>query len=49
MVMQLRPKAAVQTTKLTSLTLTIAGLVIGFVSAVLGIGGGTLTVPLQRT
>ncbi len=46
MVMQLRPKAAVQTTKLTSLTLTIAGLVIGFVSAVLGIGGGTLTVPL---
>jgi len=46
MAMQLRPKVAVQTKKLLRLTLNITGLAIGFISAVLGIGGGTLTVPL---
>jgi len=46
MAMQLRPKVAVQKKGLVGLTLNTAGLAIGFVSAVLGIGGGTLTVPL---
>lgn len=31
---------------LSALAMTMAGVVIGFVSAALGIGGGTLTVPL---
>ncbi|MDF1582944.1 MAG: sulfite exporter TauE/SafE family protein [Methyloprofundus sp.] len=45
MVMQLRPEVAVQTKKLTSQVLGLSGLAIGFASAVLGIGGGSLTVP----
>jgi len=46
MAMQLRPKVAVQKKSLARPILNIAGLSIGFISAVLGIGGGTLTVPL---
>ncbi|MCF7971279.1 MAG: sulfite exporter TauE/SafE family protein [Methylococcaceae bacterium] len=46
MAMQLRAKVVEQKKNLVRLTLNIAGLGIGFISAVLGIGGGTLTVPL---
>lgn len=44
MVMQSRIKAKLR--PLGGLALKISGIVIGFVSSVLGIGGGTLTVPL---
>ncbi|RLA24886.1 MAG: sulfite exporter TauE/SafE family protein [Gammaproteobacteria bacterium] len=44
--MAMQSKLKVNFKPLTPLTLKISGIVIGFVSSVLGIGGGTLTVPL---